>query len=562
MISSDKSSVRIVLQKCIQAGMQTVVCSPGSRNAPIVIAADEHPNLETLVIHDERVAAFYALGISLATGRPVGITCTSGSALLNYYPAVAEAYYQCVPLVVLSADRPEEWVNHGDGQTIVQKGVYTNHVQGELNVPEDINAEDPLVSELESLLKNSVTGWKGPVHINLPFNEPLYNTVEIPDVKDSVLPVVESKLDRSELSELISDWKGANRIMVLVGQMEKDGYVETLINDLSTDPSICVLVENTSNISGQRISHCIDRSLNVIPMNSVDEYKPDLLITIGGAVISKRIKSFLRGVEGLKHYRIGYDFPEMDTYRNLTKHISSAPSDILNILKGDDLRKYDSNFGSKWKQLDFIVKDQQDEYLDQISFSDLKVFHYLNQFMPEGSNLHMSNSSVVRYCQLFDPIRAVNYYCNRGTSGIDGSTSTALGVALKTPQKLNILVTGDVSFFYDSNALWTSHLNGNVRIILVNNSGGGIFRIIDGPANTSQLEKYFEAKHSHSAEFVCRAFDVEYISVEDERSFEEKLIKFLQDPGTDRPKLLEVKTDNLKNDKVLKKYFSDAQSWL
>lgn len=563
MISTDKSSVRQVLKRCVKAGMKTIVCSPGSRNAPIVIAADEHPDLETLVIHDERVAAFYALGISLATGSPVGLTCTSGSALLNYYPAIAEAYYQCVPLVVMSADRPEDWVNHGDGQTIVQKGVYTNHVHGELSIREDVAENDPILEEAERLLQVATTEWKGPIHFNLPFSEPLYNTIEIDNEGAELVDIEKVKSDDyPQLDDFYEDWKSAEKVMVLVGQMKKDGYVEKLINELSSDPAVCVLVENTSNISGVRLNHCIDRSLNVIPANRIEEYKPDLLITMGGAVISKRIKAFLRGVEGLKHYRIGFDFPEMDTYRHLKQHLSFSPSDVLKPLQSSEFRKFGSNYGSKWKQLDFMVKDHQDLYLDNIHFSDLKVFHLINQYLPDGVNLHMSNSSVVRYCQLFDPIRDASYFCNRGTSGIDGSTSTALGVAYKTPSKLNVLVTGDVSFFYDSNALWTKYLKGNTRIILVNNNGGGIFRIIDGPSSTDKLEKYFEAMHEHSAEHICKAFGVEYAKVAGEKELEHELATFFEWNDEGSPKLLEIKTDHLTNDSVLKKYFSDAQTWL
>lgn len=542
--------------------METVVCSPGSRNAPIVIAADEHPSIETIVIHDERVAAFYALGISLATDKPVGLTCTSGSAMLNYYPAIAEAYYQCVPLVVLSADRPEEWVNHGDGQTIVQKGVYTNHIHGELSIPENIAANDTILEDVEDLLMKAIGEWKGPIHFNLPFSEPLYTKVDVAPIEPKPLSRRESPFGISMIENFLEDWMSAKKVMVLVGQMTKDGYLEKLINDLSADPSVCIFVENTSNLSGVWINHCIDRSLNVIPSNNIEEYKPDLLVTVGGAVISKRIKSFLRGIDGLKHYRFGFDFPEMDTYRHLTAHVSCDPRDVFKTLQSSAYRKTVSNFGSKWKQLDFMIKDHQDLYLDGIKYSDLKVFHLINQYLPEGTNLHMSNSSVVRYCQLFDPVRDVSYYCNRGTSGIDGSTSTALGFAMKTPNNLNVLVTGDVSFFYDSNALWSNYLHGNTRIILVNNSGGGIFRIIDGPSSTDQLEKYFEAMHDHSAEYICKAFDVDYSKVDDEVGLEEELTDFFSYSDSDRPKLLEVKTDRLLNDSVLKKYFSDAKSWV
>lgn len=562
MISSDKSSVQILLARCVAAGMKTIVCSPGSRNAPIVISADEHPEIETLVIHDERVAAFYALGISLATGEPVGLTCTSGSAMLNYYPAIAEAYYQSVSLIVMSADRPEEWVNHGDGQTIVQKGVYQNHSHGELVIPETIAPDSDHVEKIESLLKEAISGWRGPVHFNLPFSEPLYNTVDVTTDKLPSIEPVKVNFDESKISNFKEDWKSAKKIMVLVGQMDKDPSVEKLLNDLAADPSICIMVENTSNISGVRLNHCIDRSLNVIPEGQLEHFKPDLLLTFGGAVISKRIKAFLRSVKGLKHYRVGFEFPEMDTYRHLIQHIPASASTFLRELQKEELRKYDSNFGSKWKQLDFLVKDHQDFYLDGIAYSDLKVFHWINQFLPDGTYLHMANSSVVRYCQLFDPIRDARYYCNRGTSGIDGSTSTALGFAFKTPNKLNVLVTGDISFLYDSNALWSEYLTGNTKIILVNNNGGGIFRIIDGPSSTGQLEKYFQAKHSQTAEHICKAFNIGYEAVSDDNELQNALSSFFDTSENSRPELLEVFTDATINDSVLKKYFKDAKTWM
>ncbi len=396
----------------------------------------------------------------------------------------------------------------------------------------------------------------------MPFSEPLYKTVDL--TVDKLTPIDPAKIDfdESKISNFKEDWKSAKKIMVLVGQMDKDPSVEKLLNDIAADPSICIMVENTSNISGVRLNHCIDRSLNVIQDDQREHFKPDLLLTFGGAVISKRIKAFLRGVEGLKHYRVGFEFPEMDTYRHLVQHIPASASAFLRELQKEELRKYDSNFGAKWKQLDFLVKDHQDYYLDGIAYSDLKVFHWINQFLPDSTYLHMANSSVVRYCQLFDPIRDARYYCNRGTSGIDGSTSTALGFAFKTPNKLNVLVTGDISFLYDSNALWSEYLTGNTKIILVNNNGGGIFRIIDGPSSTGQLEKYFQAKHSQTAEHICKAFNVGYKAVSNDNDLQNALSTFFDTSESSRPQLLEVFTDATINDSVLKKYFKDAKTWM
>ncbi len=331
------------------------------------------------------------------------------------------------------------------------------------------------------------------------------------------------------------------------------------LKELAADSSIAVLVENTSNLQDAKFIHCIDRTLAGIKESEIEQFQPDLLITIGGAVISKKIKKFLRDVEGLTHWRIGVEFPEMDTYRAKRKAFRVSSHSFMGSILEMKLPIHASTFGNKWKQLDYIIQDKLIGYWESCPYSDLAIFETVLDFIPEGSNLHMGNSSVVRYCQLFDPIKSITYYSNRGTSGIDGCTSTAAGVSSVSPKKCNVLLTGDVSFFYDSNALWNDYLTDNLRIILINNEGGGIFKIIEGPNLTNQLEKYFEAKHQHSAKYVAKAFGIEYSKVGTIEELEQSMEWLYADSDNGRPKLLEIFTPSDVNDKVLKDFFNSIK---
>ena len=553
--TSDKEHVTTFIHACIRNGMTHVVCSPGSRNASLVIAIDEHPALETIVVHDERSAAFYALGMAQELKSPVGLVCTSGSAMLNYFPAVAEAFYQCIPIVVMSADRPLEWVNHGDGQTIVQEGAYGNHIRYQTTISK-FSDHESISKEVDVAFKAGLNTWKGPIHFNIPLEEPLYGKREVEWKK-------EAEIDRSfeqltlvdESKEAFTEiWNSSAKKMILIGQHERDLALKNGLLDLCNDSSIAVLVENTSNLTNQRWVHCIDRTLAGIPVEEIEKFQPDLLITLGGAIISKRIKQFLRNAPINAHWKAGHEFPEMDTYRKLTHSFDTTSSNFIELLLSMNLNRNASNFGSLWKQCDFTNQEKLPAFFEDIPYSDLSVFETVLDYIPENAYLHMANSSVVRYCQLYDPIPSLRYLANRGTSGIDGSTSTACGVALSSPNACNVLITGDVSFFYDTNAFWNKQLPSNLRVFLINNGGGGIFRIIPGPRESDQLENYFEAHHDRKAEFICKAHDVNYVSASSLNEIESQMADFFEEG--DRPKLMEIFTPRELNAKVLDEYFA------
>ncbi len=549
--------VQLIVDQLLAHDIRKVVVSPGSRNAPFSIAFDEHPEIETFVVHDERSAGFIALGMAQELGETVALCCTSGSACLNYYPAISEAFYRSIPLLVLTADRPAAWINHGDGQTIVQRDVFKNHILGSLEFDEDLFNDTSIETqqeELAALLSVTKSAWKGPIHLNVGLNEPLYLTVEKTIDYGKKVPIVPpmKRIDASEM-ELIVQEINQSKVLVLAGQMEQNPKLQQELIKLASFPNVVVLVENTSNIQHERFIHCIDRTLNGFDQSN-DAFKPEILITIGGAVVSKRIKAYLRTAGILKHYKIGAEFPEMDTYRCLSKTFPLAPADFFEQLNESELTANTHNFNGKWKAVDIIAKDRSLEFMSEFSsLTDMQVFQNIQDFLPEDRILHLANSSVVRYAQLFDPLPGVRYESNRGTSGIDGSTSTALGAAIVNPSKQHLLISGDISFLYDSNALWYEPFPRNFKMIVIQNYGGGIFKIIPGPADSKQREKYFEAKQVKSPASIALAYGLQTKTISSLEELTEYLPLFF-DPSCEM-QVLEVQTDDANNPIDLDRYF-------
>jgi len=561
MLTSDKLMVQLVVDQCEAHGIKNIVFSPGSRNSPFAISFDENPFFKTYVIHDERSAAFFALGISQELQEPVALCCTSGTAALNYYPAIAEAYYRSIPLVVITADRPQSWINQGDGQTIVQQNVFKNHIRYEVNLTDGKNTDtDRWFAQRETAIAFSILNdnWKGPVHINIGLNEPLYNTIEKQenysrkfnqnhfnkslniDFKQRIIPILEN-----------------SKILILCGQLPPNQSLEIALEKFSNHSNVVVLVENTSNIQNEKFIHCIDRVLNGIPENDT-AFHPDLLITLGGAVVSKKIKAFLRKAKPKNHWKIGYDFPNMDTFQCLTDSIEIAEKDFFDEINQLHFNRNQLNYFGKWKSIDIQSQDKIGSVVNNLpSFSDIHVFYHLIDCLPENSVLHIGNSSVVRYTQLFDPIKNIRYESNRGTSGIDGSTSTAVGAAIANPAMQHYLITGDISALYDSNAFWISNFPKNLKILVINNFGGGIFRIIPGPATSKQRDEYFEAKHSQNITSVANAYGINALTVKVLEDLVNLLPEFLNLDNDIQ--LIEVYTDANQNAENLAQFFNQIK---
>ena len=558
IITTVKKSIVRLVDICYQRGLRRVIFSPGSRNAPLVIAFTAHGGYDCQTVADERVAAFIALGHGIATHQPTIICCTSGSAVLNYAPAIAEAYYQRVPLLILTADRPSEWIDQGIGQSMRQKEVYKNYIKFSSPWIENAKSEEDLLHNDEVINKSiSITTTQpyGPVHINIPFYEPLYETISHTEHSPPLIVDLSVHPSNYELDkDLIRIWNNSKRKIILVGQLHPDKTLGERLSALVKRKDVILVTETTSNIKGDLTIGCIDRALNGVG-RSRSLLQPDLLISIGGAIISKLIKKFFRENKPSRHWYLD-EGQLKDTYRANPSHLKAQPLTVLTQLIQLP-SKNNTAFQKCWNNLREQTSRAHNEFVKELPYSDLKVMAEIFSNCPPKCNLHLANSTPVRYAQLFEQKETINYYSNRGVSGIDGSTSTAIGFS-QLDSKHNILVTGDMSFLYDSNAFWITEYPANLSIILINNGGGGIFRYIPGPDTTDQLESVFEAHHKLDASHISKMYGLSYRSINNIDDFKLKFGELVGQKFTKM--LLEVFTPRENNAKILRQYFSYIKS--
>ncbi|MCB0480507.1 MAG: 2-succinyl-5-enolpyruvyl-6-hydroxy-3-cyclohexene-1-carboxylic-acid synthase [Flavobacteriales bacterium] len=555
-MNTNKISALILAKLFAKKGGKYVVISPGSRNAPLTIAFQKVKEITCLSIPDERSAGFVALGIAKSKNEMVGLVCTSGSALTNYFPAVIEADFQNIPIVVMSADRPEKWIDQGIGQSIYQKEIFGNYVKCfhhfDDGLVTDQNLWDMNRRINESFLK-ALSIPKGPVHLNLAYSEPLYDQVEtsLPEgaFREIELQSQSRILEKRGYDQLNEIWLKAERVLILCGVLAPSKKLLDLLTKMERLKGVVVLHETTSNLPPSLGIGSIDQALECLP--SQMDFKPDLLITIGHHIVSKRVKSFLNDKSIHNHWQVSEGGEMVDTFQRLTAIIPTTPEDFFSGLLLESTTQ--TTFQNKWFKVRDKAQAAHTSFIKQTEFSDLLSFQLLLGAVPTGFHLELANSSVIRYAQLFSDRKWDSCSSNRGASGIEGSTSTAIGHCLGS-KKNTVLITGDISFFYDSNALWNHHIPNNFRIILINNSGGGIFRYIPGPQSVENFEEFFETQHQLSASGICQTHGVAYSSCDSVPSLKGELDSFFKDTRKG-PSLLEVFTPRERNDKVLHEYF-------
>jgi 2-succinyl-5-enolpyruvyl-6-hydroxy-3-cyclohexene-1-carboxylate synthase len=540
-----------IIQICLAKGIKNIVISPGSRNAPLTIGFVNNPEFNCYSIADERCAAFFALGIAQQTQKPVVVVCTSGSALLNYYPAFAEAFYSQIPLIVISADRPQSKIDIGDGQTIRQENVFKNHSLYNANLTEEVSVENDL--KINKAINKAFTK-KGPVHINAPFEEPLYQTVSTLDVEVTISAFNKKnyKISIDEIIAFTNIWNKSKKKLILLGENKPNEIDAEIIEFFAKDDSVVVMTESTSNLHHPSFLNNIDTIITPFTDKDFKNFQPDILLTFGGMVVSKRIKAFLRQYKPTHHWHID-TFRAYDTYGVLTQHFKVNPNLFFKQFLPFTI-PIESNYFSIFNAIAQLREKKHQEYLSKIPFSDFKAFEKIIPSLPENSMLHLSNSSAIRYAQLFDINPSIQVFCNRGTSGIDGSTSTAIGAAVAN-ERPTVLIAGDIGFLYDSNALWNEYTPKNFKIILMNNGGGGIFRILPGHEETTVFNKFFETSHCLTAEQLAKMYGFEYSIASTEASLETSLKALYAQ--NEKPSILEVFTPTLENDKILLQYFRE-----
>ena len=571
-----------LILSCLKFDFFDVVISPGSRNVPLAIGFASNKKFKCYSIVDERSAAFFALGLSQKSKKPTILICTSGSALLNYYPAVAEAYYSEIPLIILSADRPEYKINIGDGQTINQSNVFEKNILYSNSLKQDCShaTEEIIKSNLQKIVNDKADYSKieklqksiqknneeiieiafnlsinkmQPVHLNVPMEEPLYEFNDSPSISVKVKKKTEKKPSLTDLDNFYKAINKASKIMILIGVSDGNILSKKSIQKINSCSSIIVMKEHTSNVFNESFISNIDRLIGPIELQSnsdslFDELSPEIVISLGGMIVSKKIKSFLRNYKPRKHFHIGNNISK-DSFYSGVEHINTTANKFFENI---DLNKSDSKYFEKWNQLDYSKLDLHNRYMKVINFSDLKVFEILTNWIPKKYNIQVANSTPIRYFQLFDLKNKNLMFANRGTSGIDGSTSTAIGSSVQNDSPV-LLVTGDLSFFYDVNALWNNHIPKNFRIIIINNSGGGIFKILPGFKENNLFSEFIETQHNLSARLIAKMFNFNYTRVSTKFGLNLYLRTFFK--NSKKPKILEIKTSSVKSTKILKEYF-------
>ncbi len=552
-IHSTKHSAQVVAKKLQEYDIQDIIISPGSRNAPLIIEFTNNYFFNNYSIIDERSAAFFALGMAQQKQKPVALVCTSGSALLNYYPAIAEAFYSRIPLIIISADRPQKWIDQGEGQTIRQDKVFHNHIGFEFTF--DDNQKDNELNTKKAI--ETAIRKKNPVHINIPFDEPLYETIETEIlINHNNTEVIIPEIDKIQLEKYHKIWQKSNKIMILAGQLPPSDFIEKQLDKLNSNSNVVILNENISNVQNKKFINNIDQTIFLLNDKELENLKPDLLITIGRNIISKKVKQFLRKQQPENHWHIEHQIDiAPDTFEALTAHIDTTPemffSQLLFLIYDNENKE--SNYQKKWLSIKEKNKTRHQKYLEKTDFSDLKIFDFLSKNIPENFMLQWGNSSTVRYAQLFDFKKNILHFSNRGTSGIDGSTSTAIGACFAS-KKPTILVTGDISFLYDSNALWNKYIPKNFKIILINNGGGDIFNFIPGPSKTKALNEFFVTKHNLKVKDLSKTYHIDYQLINNLDDLKSSFSSFINENNS--PKIMEIDTRKINNSKILKDYFN------
>jgi len=478
---------------CKEVGLIHFVVSPGSRSAPILLALNRIGGIQLHPGMDERSAGFTALGLSLSLKKPVGLLCTSGTAVLNYGPAIAEAFYQQVPIFVFTADRPPEWIDQNEGQAIRQNFVFQAHTRFSAVLPTLDPSADALIHTQRILNQAWFEATQfpaGPVHLNVPLREPLYPKEEIdfsgPDFKYKLVSG-RRELDRYQLSELIETWNRTDKKLLVVGQLNSDWDLRNAVKALAEYGKVPVAGDCIHNL---KAFEGLISSVDSFPASffGKEENEPQLLVTIGNGLISKSFKQFLNTLKHFEHWHIQPSGFPADPFGSITRLIHADPEWLITRLGegaffgNQNADSASHRFFQNWISEDKTTQSLLNQSFEKSAWSDFIASGFLMKNLPEKAILFLGNSMPIRYANWFSGELTIGHqiFANRGTSGIDGCISTAVGLAMGNPDLPVIALGGDMSFFYDRNGIWNEKIPFNLKIVVLNNGGGNIFRIIPG----------------------------------------------------------------------------------
>lgn len=569
---SNKENINILTALLVKKGVTHAVVCPGSRNAPIVHNLNEADSITCHPVTDERSAGFYAIGLAQATGQPVVVCVTSGSALLNVAPAVAEAFYQHIPLIVVSADRPQQWIGQLDGQTLPQPGAFGTMVRHSVQLPEPHNDEERWLCRrlINEALHLCTCRQAAPVHINVPITEPLFtfNVEQLPQVTLYRSHSINATTcaDNGALQPFLA----AQKPMIVMGQTANGVVSNATLRSLSA--RFVVLAEPLSN-SGYTVIHAdeaarlllndkhnigemMGRNGETVGCNDITsaDFLPDYVLYLGDTLVSKALRQLLRRAKAPTCLVTPDASQVPDPLMTLTDIVEcqlDKMDALLASLAGNEaVTPSAHNFHARWQTLLACCADHAEGY--EPPYSQMATVRYFESQLEDldiDLHVHYANSSAVRLSSIYAAHRV---WCNRGVNGIEGSLSTAAGFSLGTPDMV-VCVIGDLSFFYDQNALWNSQLHGNLRIILLNNHGGGIFSTLPGLEASAAAHDMVSATHNADARGICTQNDIGYLKANNIDEMQLGIVTLLTQQ-TDRPMLLEVFTHADEDAKAMKDY--------
>ena len=598
-----RQDIKNVAYICAQLGVRKAVIAPGSRSTPLTLAFTAQSEISCYPVTDERSAGFFALGMAQYSGEPVVLICTSGSAVLNFAPAVVEAYYQHLPLIVITADRPLQWIDQSEGQTIRQQNIYANYVKASFQLPSDnagtlseqsrtsssvststsgsadfnvistqhhcsTDFSDRLVSQAVDLAKQFP---RGPVHLNVPLEEPLYVEMPVSDVLPRVirtLPV--DTLPAAETAEqFVQQWQSASKRMIVAGTGGGDTQLNEMLNTLARETDTLVVAENLSNLSGPSIISTPDVFFATLTEEEKRLLQPDLLITIGHSVVSKQLKQYLRTFKPRAHWQVQTELPYADTYNTLEVVVPVKATQLLKLVL--PVNSTDASVPIRLPLTDAIQLSEADiyrmliqsvnlraaskaeAYFKSLTFCDTVVVRELLSQVPANWVVQLANSTPVRLSQLVATRHDLQYFGNRGTSGIEGSVSAAAGSALASGRQ-TLLISGDLSFLYDSNGMWNANFPSNLKIVVLNNGGANIFSMIGDQSVIERCQPFFDAEHQVNLQALTSAFGIQFQQCASHGELQAGIERLLSSDGAAVLEVTTFRDQNVKSYKELFKY--------
>lgn len=553
------SCCRILLDVLQAKGIKNLVISPGSRNTPLIIGATAR-DFDIKIISDERTAAFVALGMAIGSKSPSALICTSGTALLNYAPAVAEAYYQSIPLIVISADRPMEWIDQDDSQTLIQPGALSNFVKKNFDIPVRGTNDDEFDWFVNRTSNEAIniasSGVPGPVHINIRLDNPLNKVCCAPAKQTQrVVDIIDQTNLLPHIYKSLAEDLKDKKILITAGYLLPDAKLNKILLEFEKLPQVKILAETISNLHLKENPYQIDSILCGLSYEEECTLKPDIVISIGGALVSRKLKEFLRRLRPIEHWTLNDTPLSADCFQTLSRHINVAPEyffrGIMPYLKKN---AFALDYKSNWTSIAKIIDSIRCNFLKKNSnaWCELNMYQKLLATIPNSWNVFLSNGTPVRYSQLFTDRIPHASYSNRGVSGIDGTSATSYGIA-STYSGTTLLISGDISFLYDTGILGLTSLGCKFKIIVINNQGGGIFRFIQTTKKLPQREKYFCANPNLPIYALAKGYEWDYYSADSNASFASTIHQFIK---SDKNCILEVIVDGEISGKILSDYLA------